>query len=111
MAWKNPRINWNSSDVPTANDFNRIEGNIKELEPALGIRTFVKSGTVETGNDYVYFETGLTTSHNYIAQLLSDNSGLSVVSTVSSDGGLYVIFNSTVSTDTNVYVAIIAFTV
>lgn len=32
MAWKEPKTNWQASDVVTANDFNRIEGNIQELQ-------------------------------------------------------------------------------
>lgn len=32
MAWQNPKTNWKAGDVPVASDFNRIEGNIQELE-------------------------------------------------------------------------------
>ena len=32
MAWKEPKTNWQASDVVTANDFNRIEENIQELQ-------------------------------------------------------------------------------
>ena len=32
MAWQNPKTNWKAGDIPTASDFNRIEGNIEELE-------------------------------------------------------------------------------
>ena len=33
MAWENPKQNWGQlgQTVPTADDFNRIEGNIQEL--------------------------------------------------------------------------------
>lgn len=32
MAWQTPKTDWEGSDVPLADDFNRIEGNIQELE-------------------------------------------------------------------------------
>ncbi len=32
MAWQNPKTNWKAGDIPIASDFNRIEGNIQELE-------------------------------------------------------------------------------
>ena len=32
MAWQNPKTDWKAGDIPTASDFNRIEGNIEELE-------------------------------------------------------------------------------
>ena len=32
MAWSNPKTNWQGADIPTASDFNRIEGNINYIE-------------------------------------------------------------------------------
>jgi len=32
MAWQTPKTNWQSADIVTKDDFNRIEGNIQELE-------------------------------------------------------------------------------
>jgi len=32
MAWENPKTNWQGADVPSADDFNRIEGNIQHLQ-------------------------------------------------------------------------------
>ncbi len=32
MAWQNPKKDWKAVDVPNPNDFNRIEGNIDELD-------------------------------------------------------------------------------
>ncbi|HHV02291.1 MAG TPA: hypothetical protein GXX64_00015, partial [Bacteroidales bacterium] len=32
MSWQNPKTDWKAGDVPVASDFNRIEGNIQELE-------------------------------------------------------------------------------
>lgn len=32
MAWQTPKTNWTAGDVPVADDFNRIEGNIQELQ-------------------------------------------------------------------------------
>ena len=32
MAWQNPKTDWKAGDIPIASDFNRIEGNIQELE-------------------------------------------------------------------------------
>lgn len=32
MAWQTPKTNWQADDVPIKDDFNRIEGNIQELE-------------------------------------------------------------------------------
>ena len=32
MAWQTPKTNWASGDIPVADDFNRIEGNIQELQ-------------------------------------------------------------------------------
>ena len=32
MAWQNPKINWEAANVVTKDDFNRIEGNIQELQ-------------------------------------------------------------------------------
>ena len=32
MAWQNPKTDWKAGDVPTASDFNRIEGNVQELQ-------------------------------------------------------------------------------
>ena len=37
MAWQNPKTDWKAGDVPTASDFNSIEGNIAELRNASGI--------------------------------------------------------------------------
>ena len=31
MAWQTPKTNWKAGDTPTSGDFNRIEGNSKEL--------------------------------------------------------------------------------
>lgn len=35
MAWQEPKTDWEAADVVTASDFNRIEGNIKELNETL----------------------------------------------------------------------------
>lgn len=32
MAWQTPKTNWQAGNIPTANDFNRIEGNINYIE-------------------------------------------------------------------------------
>lgn len=32
MAWQTPKTNWGTGDIPVADDFNRIEGNIQELQ-------------------------------------------------------------------------------
>ena len=32
MAWQNPKTDWKAGDVPAAPDFNRIEGNVQELQ-------------------------------------------------------------------------------
>jgi len=32
MAWKTPKTNWQAADVVSKDDFNRIEGNIQELQ-------------------------------------------------------------------------------
>lgn len=32
MAWQTPKTNWQSVDIPTKDDFNRIEGNISYIE-------------------------------------------------------------------------------
>jgi hypothetical protein len=32
MAWQTPKTNWKTGDIPLAGDFNRIEGNIQELQ-------------------------------------------------------------------------------
>lgn len=32
MAWEEPKIDWESTDVPLPEDFKRIEGNEKELK-------------------------------------------------------------------------------
>jgi hypothetical protein len=32
MAWQTPKTNWQTTDSPTNDDFNRIEGNIQELD-------------------------------------------------------------------------------
>ena len=32
MAWQNPKTDWKAGDVPAATDFNRIEGNVQELQ-------------------------------------------------------------------------------
>jgi hypothetical protein len=34
MAWITPKTNWVAADVPTKDDFNRIEGNIANIAPA-----------------------------------------------------------------------------
>ena len=36
MAWQNPKTDWKAGDIPTASDFNRIEGNIQYLKELLG---------------------------------------------------------------------------
>lgn len=46
MAWQNPKKDWNAVDVPNPNDFNRIEGNIDDLES----RKLNLAGGVMTGN-------------------------------------------------------------
>ena len=35
MAWQTPKTNWAAGDVPVADDFNRIEGNIGEVAQEL----------------------------------------------------------------------------
>lgn len=32
MAWQTPKTNWQAADVVSKDDFNRIEGNIQELQ-------------------------------------------------------------------------------
>lgn len=32
MPWIEPKVDWNNSNVPVASDFNRIEGNTKDLK-------------------------------------------------------------------------------
>lgn len=32
MAWQNPKTNWKAGDVPSSDDFNRIEGNIQHVK-------------------------------------------------------------------------------
>ncbi len=32
MAWQTPKTNWVAGDIPVADDFNRLEGNIQELQ-------------------------------------------------------------------------------
>lgn len=32
MAWQTPKTNWGAADVPLPDDFNRIEGNVQELQ-------------------------------------------------------------------------------
>ena len=32
MVWQTPKTNWQAGNVPAASDFNRIEGNVQELE-------------------------------------------------------------------------------
>ena len=32
MAWQTPKTNWGAADVPLSDDFNRIEGNVQELQ-------------------------------------------------------------------------------
>jgi hypothetical protein len=32
MEWQTPKTNWTTGDIPVADDFNRIEGNIQELQ-------------------------------------------------------------------------------
>lgn len=46
MAWQNPKKDWKAVDVPNPNDFNRIEGNIDDLD----IRKLNLAGGVMTGN-------------------------------------------------------------
>ena len=36
MAWQTPKTNWQANDIPTALDFDRIEGNIQYLKELLG---------------------------------------------------------------------------
>ena len=32
MAWQTPKTNWGATDVPLPDDFNRIEGNVQDLQ-------------------------------------------------------------------------------
>ncbi|MGB3926517.1 MAG: hypothetical protein WBL14_09160 [Caldicoprobacterales bacterium] len=32
MAWQTPKTNWQAADVVRKDDFNRIEGNVQELQ-------------------------------------------------------------------------------
>jgi hypothetical protein len=32
MAWQTPKTNWQAADVVSKDDFNRIEGNVQELQ-------------------------------------------------------------------------------
>jgi hypothetical protein len=36
MNWTEPKTDWTNADVPTTNDFDRIERNIKYLQELLG---------------------------------------------------------------------------
>jgi len=55
MAWQTPKTNWTSGDIPVANDFNRIEGNIQELQntkmPIAG-GTFTGAVTAQSNTAY-----------------------------------------------------------
>lgn len=48
MAWQIPKINWQTGDIPGANDFNRIEGNIQHLAYLL------HAGWMEPSNDVLF---------------------------------------------------------
>ena len=32
MAWQTPKTNWQAADAPLPDDFNRIEGNVQDLQ-------------------------------------------------------------------------------
>ena len=36
MAWQTPKTDWTNADLPTYQDFERIEQNIKYLQELLG---------------------------------------------------------------------------
>ena len=48
MAWQTPKINWQTGDIPGANDFNRSEGNIQHLAYLL------HAGWMEPSDDVLF---------------------------------------------------------
>jgi len=46
MAWITPKTNWAAADVPTKDDFNRIEGNIADIAPAYSSGNVTYSDTI-----------------------------------------------------------------
>jgi len=53
MAWQIPKTDWKAGDAPSSGDFNRIEGNIEELNnPLYGV-------TSGTANNYVVSVDGI----------------------------------------------------
>lgn len=55
MEWQTPKTNWATGDIPVADDFNRIEGNIQELQntkmPIAG-GTFTGAVTAQSNTAY-----------------------------------------------------------
>lgn len=63
MAWQTPKVDWVAGDIPTKNDFNRIEGNTQELENTKAEQTSLDTHEGKT-----------TTAHN-LANLLAAKVG------------------------------------
>lgn len=47
MEWQTPKTNWAAADVPTKDDFNRIEGNIANIASAYSSGRVTYTDTIE----------------------------------------------------------------
>jgi len=56
MAWQNPKTNWKAGDVPSSDDFNRIENNIEHVKNELG--------NIELNAENVVLESSKFSSNN-----------------------------------------------
>lgn len=69
MPWSEPKTNWGASSVPTEEDFNRIENNIKDLrsskEPVISVLPIEKGGTGATTEEAARTNLGLGAAATY----------------------------------------------
>jgi len=65
MAWQTPKQNWKAADVPVAEDFNRIEGNIKELED---VKVNKSEAIIKTGGSFTGIISGAANTSYTTAQ-------------------------------------------
>lgn len=59
MAWQTPKTNWETGNVPSADDFNRIEENIAYLKAAIesvaaDITALSSTVSTHTGNSSIH---------------------------------------------------------
>ena len=73
--WIDPKTNWTSKDVPLPDDFNRIEGNVKELKAGAEVLNDSVAGMAKITVVSDIADTGAVGAGGTVSLLLPPSSG------------------------------------